>query len=138
MKNGKTILKTASDSIKQTLVKSDWWKYVQPEVRKRLNVIIENLGTIAVPFRDSFVHVFRFEHCRRLVEKQAVGRKIPGALFGKSLPEEVYQSGILPTKMLLGLNDWTAPNEADVQACMHIRPYGFFGKGLVDSALVMV
>lgn len=116
----KTILNAASESIKQTLVKANWWKFVQPEIRKRLNLILDNLGTIAIPFRDSFVQTFKFEHCRRLIEHEAVESGLPGALFGKTLPEEVYQSGILPTKMLLNLNDWIVPNEADVQACMHL------------------
>ena len=136
----KEILKAASGSIKQTLTTSTWWKYVQPDVEDGIHLVLDNLETIAIPFRDSFVHVFRFEHCRRMIEDKSVESKIPGALFGKELPEEVYQSGKLPVKMLLRLNDWIEPNEADVQACLHIitqidvfATLGAFGSNLNTS-----
>lgn len=107
-------------SIKKSLLKASWWKHVQPEVAEKLNFIIDNLKSLGPMFKDAFIASFKFAHARRVVVGTNVTPDMPGALFGRNMTEECYQSGIDGTKLLLELQDWTKPNDADVQACMHL------------------
>lgn len=107
-------------SIIKSLTKASWWKYVQPEVEKKLQFITDNIKTIGPSFKDAFIASFKFHHARRVIQGTSVNSDMPSALFGRTVTEECYQSGINGTKSLLQLDDWTRPNNADVQACMHI------------------
>lgn len=107
-------------TIKKSLTSTTWWQHVQPEVRKRLDFVIENLQPLGILFRDSFVSSFKYAHAFRVVNEVAINNDKPGALFGRNLTEECYHSGIHSTRLLLDIADWTQPNDADVQACMHI------------------
>lgn len=107
-------------SIKKSLLKADWWTHVQPEVAERLQFVIDNLNSLGPTFKDAFIASFKFAHARRVVSGTAISPDAPGALFGRNMTEECYQSGIDGTKLLLDLQDWTKPNDADVQACMYL------------------
>lgn len=107
------------DQLKQLLSRTQWWQYVQPEVKNALEFLIDNLETLGPFFRNAFVSAFQYEHAFRTCQKQVLTNQ-PGALFGKGMTEECYNSGILPTKALLHLDDWVSPNDADVQACMFL------------------
>lgn len=79
---------------------------------------MDNLSEMGVLFRDSFVALFKMEHQKRLLTNQAKPSSEPSPLFGESMPEECYHSGIYPTKVLLQLNEWVNPNDVDVNALM--------------------
>lgn len=104
----------------KTLESSAWWKYVQPEVSQQIHFIIEHISIVGVDFKNAFISAFKFQHAARVLKKQSVRADSPGALFGRAMTDECYQSGALPAKLLLGLDDWIRPNDADVQACMHL------------------
>ena len=107
-----------SDILLASYEQSDWWEYVQDDVRNSIQEIIHSIGVLGPLFRNAYIDSFRFEHSRRMLQGVTGDAKEHGPLFGKILPEEVYQSGIFPTKLLLNLNDWVEPNDADVRACM--------------------
>ncbi len=102
-------------SIISSMEQSPWWKYVQKEVKGELYKVISSLEKVGTRFRDAYTNSFQYFYAMRLSQgRSKVG--YPG-IFGK-ISEETYQSSILPTKMLLNLDDWNKPNDADVQACM--------------------
>jgi len=136
-------IESAIKTLRESLASADWWELVQDEVKERLDFVVLHLDTIGVDFRDAFVAVFKYEHLRRVLEKEAVPRKRPGALFGKIMPEESYRSGIEPTKTLLSLQDWVQPHDADVQACMYVcqqvdifETLGLFGSSKQRSSSI--
>jgi hypothetical protein len=106
----------ARQAIKKALKEVEWWKLVHDEVKKALHLIIEHIDTLGTPFRDSFRAACQLEAIRRVILQQS-GDDSPSIVFGSKLPEEKYQSSKAPVKLLLGLNDWFDPNEADVQSC---------------------
>lgn len=116
----KTALELASSTIKKSIMTTNWWKYVQSEVATQIEHIVDNLPALGLPFKESFIALFKLEHARRLLSNMALQSNIPSALFGTAMPEECYQSGTNPTRAALGLNDWTQPNDADVQSCMFL------------------
>lgn len=126
--------KATAKIIKKSLTSATWWQHVQPEIRDRLDFVIDNLLTLGILFRDAFVNSFKYTHASRLLKGTAIRSDKPGALFGRSMSEECYRSGMQCTQSILDLSDWTKPNDADVQACMYICQYvdgleqlGFFG-----------
>ena len=119
-KNLKLLFRHAKNAILKTLQGYPWWVYVQDETRKSLAFIIDNIQELGIPFRNSFVEIFKFEHTCRLLNKQAIPTDKPGILVGTQMSEEAYHSGILPTKILLKLDDWFQPNDSDVHACMSL------------------
>lgn len=105
-------------ALKESCCKAEWWKFVQEDVRESLLYIMDNISAVGIVFRQSFVSQFQFEHACRVVAKANKPFAEPTGLFGPKFPEEFYLSGIVPTKNLLKLDDWTEPNEADVYACV--------------------
>ena len=95
-----------------------WWDLVQEEVKQALNFIIDNVSWMGIPFRDAFIHLFSYEHCSRLLYDEALDPTDSSSFFGQIFPEECYQSGRLPVKIILKLDEWVEPNEADVRICM--------------------
>ncbi len=114
------IIKSAAKSIKNAFKNADWWKFVQDEVKNELFTIIDNVDVLGISFRDAFIAQFAYEHRVRMMNKDAFHHNVPGAVFGRGLSEECYHSGIGPTHALLRLDDWLQPNDADVQACVHL------------------
>lgn len=108
------------DSIRRALLKADWWIYVQEPVKKALFDLLDNFDQLAVPFKKAFIETFKFEHARRVCLGKNIRADQPSALFGANMTEECYQSAIPGTRTLLDLDDWVVPNDADVQACMHL------------------
>jgi hypothetical protein len=104
-------------SIKIALEKAAWWKFVQDEVKHSIYYIIEHIDKLGTDFRDAYLATFKYYHVHRIIKGESkTGQK---GVFGK-ISEEAYQSAIVPTKLLLNLDDWTMPNDADVQACMFL------------------
>lgn len=85
-----------------------------------MELIIDNIEVIGDLFQEAFVSHFKLAHAQRILEGITTEPAQPGVLFGRKMTEECYQSGINPTKACLQLEDWTKPNEADVQACMFL------------------
>lgn len=110
----------AIKSIKRTITTTTWWSYVHDEVKEAILDVIDNLSTLAIPFKEAFIAQFKLCHARRILRGINVPSKRPSALFGRSMTEECYQSGISATKNLLEMDDWFRPNDADVQACMFL------------------
>ena len=107
-------------AVKTSLKKAPYWKLVQDEAKKRLIVIADHFPILGPLFKDAFLASFKYEHALRMTIGKNIPATVPGILFGEEMSEECYQSGITPTKSLLGLDDWVHPNEADVQACIAI------------------
>ncbi len=99
---------------------ANWWPLVQDEVKERIEVLLNNLEILGPPFRDAFVSHFKYENLMRMIRSQSSKLNQPGALFGAAMSEECYQCGKKATKSILDLDDWTEPNEADVQCCLSI------------------
>lgn len=118
MSEGKIILLERSKlKIKELIEKSDWWKYIQDDAKKQIVYYVENIDIFGFFFKRTFRSLSNLEHTRRKQRKSNLNIKEAGILFGTLLPEEVYQSSKNATKIVLELNEWTEPNEADVQAC---------------------
>jgi len=112
-------LQTAK-TLRKILKQATWWNLVQDEVKKKVGFVLDNFDVLAPVFKDTFTNLFKYESMRRSLEKKSIHLGTPGVLFGSSMNEEVYQSGKIPTRVLLNLNDWVEPNEADVQVCFAI------------------
>jgi hypothetical protein len=108
------------NSIKLALISANWWNLVQQEVREQLDFIIDNIDELGSLFKESFIALFKYEHARRRILGTSVSLNQPGVLFGKKMSEECYQCSIDPAKSALQLQEWTEPNEADVQACIYL------------------
>lgn len=112
------ITKTAKGSIKNAFRTADWWPLVQKDCQRELFYIVDNLELLGQPFRDGFRAACRLEKHRRSLRGQNSDRS--GVLFGNRLTDDMYQSAIPATRLLLALDDWAKPNEADVQACRQL------------------
>jgi len=110
---------SVSSTIKKAFQKTEWWEFVQEEVKKKINEEIDYIITSGPAFRDAFVSGFTYEHNRRMRENIAVNASEPG-VFGMSLSNECYHSAISSAKSLLHLDEWTLPNDADIQACIYL------------------
>lgn len=124
---------TISFLIKKSLVDVGFWIYVQQEVKDSLVELIDNIDILGIEFKDAFVEGFKFEYLKRSLSNMNVKTDVPSAF--QEFPEESYQCGIIPTKLLLGLDDWVIPQDSDVWAvfliCEQIRVLqesGFFDK----------
>ena len=106
------------DEIRLTLEKYDWWEYVSDDAKNAIYLMVESIEYYGIPFRNSFTSMFKYENLKRKLKQINVSNKRPSALFGNQLSEEVYQSAKTPVKFLLGMEDWSVPNDADVNACI--------------------
>lgn len=111
-------LKQVIESLKQSYQATAWWKYLQPEVQCAIEKLMNNIEDMGILFRDAFVALFKIEHHKRALSNLSKPSSEPSPVFGISLPEECYLSGIYPTKILFNLNDWIVPNDIDVNAAM--------------------
>ena len=114
------LFKDAVKVIKRSLKKSQWWGLVQEGFKIKLELILDNLDTLGMPFKSAYIAAFKYHHICRLLSGKSFKATMPGVLFGAELTEETYQCAIEPTKSLLVMDDWTLPTEADVQACIFI------------------
>lgn len=105
------------NGLKNSLIKSEWWDYVQESTRTRLEFIIDNIASLGIPFRDTILAFFRFTHQSRLLKGIAIKSTKPSAL-NRTMSEECFQSSLPAVKAALDLNEWESPNDADVQACL--------------------
>lgn len=113
------LLNQSIKELRNSLHTAFWWSLVQSEVKERVGHIVDNLQILGPLYRDAFMAGYRFEYTRRAIEGRSIPKE-PGALFGKSLPEESFRCGVEPSKLVLNLSSWTEPNDADVQACLTI------------------
>jgi len=114
------VYSSAATDLRKALEEANWWSIVQDEVKEQLTFLLDNLGLLGPPFRQAFTSAFKFENMYRMLSKQANEVNHPSALFGPAMSDECYQSGKESLRTLLHLQDWTDPNEADVQACITI------------------
>lgn len=110
-------IKAVAKSLKRSYKNSQWWSFVQPEVRKYIEWILDNIEEVGGLFRDAFVALFRYEHMGRLKAGAAKPASEPSPMF-KNMPEECFQAGIYPTKVMLRMDEWAQPNDADIHALM--------------------
>jgi hypothetical protein len=104
--------------IKKSFLDTEWWEFVQPSVKNGLDFIIDNIDVLGLRFRDSFMSMFKYEHTKRLLQHEAFDSTVPGAFA--DFPEECYQSGMTPARVLLGLEEWVKPTDMDVLAAFHL------------------
>ena len=110
-------------ALKTEFKKADWWPEVQDDVRTRLEWVIDHIQQVGSFFSRTFMTLFRWEFERRRVEGKNMKNPMPGyltALLGMRISEEAFQCGALPTRAVLDLYDYVAPNDADVTACMFL------------------
>jgi len=111
------------NALKSEFKKADWWDETQPDVRTRLEWVIDHLDQIGVFFCRTFMCLFQWEFERRKIEGETVKNPMAGYLttiLGMRIPEESYQCGVLPTRSILNLYDYIEPNDSDVAACMFL------------------
>lgn len=94
-------------------------QHMQEEVQHKIDLLIDNISVVGIPFRDAFIDMFKYEHLCRMISGSSIKHDKPGP-FGRKLSEETYNCCINPVKALLHLNDWTEPNDSDVLACLQI------------------
>ncbi len=119
----KVVIQTVISSLKSEFKKADWWPEVQDDVRTRLEWIIDRIEQAGYFFSRTFMTLFRWEFERRQLEGKNVTNPMAGyltTLLGMRISEEAFQCGSLPTRAVLHLYDYTAPNDADVTACMFL------------------
>lgn len=116
----KRFFKDASKAIRISLEKAQWWGLVQDDIKLKIKLLLSNLDTLGMPFKEAYIAAFKYHHICRLLSGKSFKATMPGVLFGPELTEETYQCAIEPTKSLLIMADWTLPTEADVQACISI------------------
>jgi len=114
----KQIIDHAKSCLRTAFEKTSSWPLVQPEVKERLILIIDNIEILGPNYRDAFLSLFKYNHLLRATEKKAIS-STASALF-PAMSEETYQSSLAPVRALLNLNDWIQPNDADIQACMFL------------------
>ncbi len=114
------VISSTKKSMKNAYEATDWWKYTAKEVKKNLFFIVNHLETLGKPFRDLYRASAQFERARRQTAGATINPAQPTILFGPKLTEETYQCGKISTKVALSLEDWSNPNEADVQSCRHL------------------
>ena len=110
----------AAKTIRRLFKQSTWWSLVQDDVKKQVGFLLDNFDVLAPIFKDTFINLYRYESMKRSLEGKSLSVATPGVLFGPGMGEEVYQCGRMPTKVMLNLDDWVEPNEADVQVCFTI------------------
>jgi len=110
----------AAIDLRKALKNANWWSVVQNEIKEQLDLLLNNFGLLGPPFREALTSAFKYENMYRMLSKQANKMNHPSALFGPAMSDECYQSGKEALRTLLHLQDWTEPNEADVQACITI------------------
>lgn len=93
---------------------------MQTETKAKIEYIIDHLEDIGIIFREAYTSLFKLIHASRLLTGHAIKSDKYSPLFNGVLLEESYQSGIIPTRTSLGLDEWFLPNDADVQACMFL------------------
>jgi hypothetical protein len=109
--------------LKTEMMKIDWWDEVQEDVQTRLGWVIDHVTDIGPLFARSFMMLFRWEFDRRRIGGETIKNPYAGfvsTLMGMRISEEAYQCGILPTRSLLDLYDYVAPNDSDVAACLYL------------------
>ena len=112
-----------SESVRKEINKANWWPEVQEDVKTRLIWIINNISTIGITFTKAYSALFALENIRRKLDKISITHPIANYIasaLGMKISEESYQCGILPTRSVLDLYDYTYPNDADVTACMFL------------------
>jgi len=112
--------KESATALRLAFKNANWWPIVQDEVKERLDLLLNHFELLGPPFRDAFVAHFKYENMIRMLKGESEKLNKPGALFGAAMSDECYQCGKQAVKSLLDLNDWTDPNEADVQCCISI------------------
>lgn len=124
---------TIKDAITQVFQKFDWWKLVQEEVQKHVLYIVDNVKTLGIPFKNAYEALEKFELIKRNVMGRTISTEVPSMIFSHRLTEETYQSNVNVVKSVLHLQDWTMPNECDVEICRklleqitHLQAMGIF------------
>jgi len=107
-------------AIRSSYKETSWMKYARDEVKKKVDHLLDNLLLLGPSYKDSFITLFVHTNRLRFVKNETVNSRRPSVLFGTTLPEETYQSGIIATRVLFDLDDWFQPNEADVYLAMKL------------------
>ncbi len=111
------LLKSASEAIRRSFRSRHWWKFVQDDVKRSLDNIIENIGALGPAFKSVFRAFCAWEEIRLEATNQKIKQNQPTMLFRSKMTEVAFQSSLIPTRAILGLDDWAKANEADTYAC---------------------
>lgn len=93
---------------------TNWWKYVQDEVKSSIIEILKTVESDGILFKKAFSYSCHFYSNRE------TSPNTKSILFGNLLTEHQYKCALYPAKCLLNLEDWFRPNEADVYACLFL------------------
>lgn len=119
------LLSDSAKPLKKKIVKEEtWWEVVQEEVKREVEWVIDNLPRTYETFPNLLYWQFIWECDKRemrnqkpfLTYEQAIGN-----LDDPQMTDVSYHCGKEPVKAILGLQDWTMPNDADVYACLFLR-----------------
>lgn len=112
-----------STTLLSSLQKMQWWKSVQPEVKEQLRNIVSNIAQLGVKFASTYFALFQWQSLQRKIQGKEYNRHSSiniATMNSMAISEEMFQCGKLPTRVLLDLNDFILPNEADVTACVYL------------------
>ena len=110
------------NSIKQDIIKIEWFSEVQDDVKNSLDWIIDNIDEIGSYFSSTFMAIFRWEYERRSLKKQLTSPMagVLSVLLGMHISEEAFLCGKLPTRVMLDLYDYVEPTDSDVAICLYL------------------
>lgn len=110
------------NSIKQDIIKIEWFNEVQDDVKTSLDWIIDNIDEIGSYFSSTYMSIFRWEYERRSLKKQLTNPMagVLSVLLGMHISEEAFLCGKLPTRVMLDLYDYIEPTDADVAICLYL------------------
>lgn len=97
-----------SDLIKKT----EYWPMTQDEVKHSILHIIENIELLGLHFKNAYDSMSFIE--REYLPEHKKNDNSETLFFGKKMTEAQYSGSINTVKLLLNLQDWIKPNEADV------------------------
>lgn len=104
--------------ILQECESSLWWATATPTCQTEIQKIIESMDVVGPSYICGFLSIFSYEHLWRVLEKRDFNPTIHGAF--KNFHEEFYQCGLLPTRVMLRMDDWERPLDSDVLAAIHL------------------
>ena len=123
--------------IRQFFKEADWYSYVQEDVAKQIDWVIENLETVGSAYRQTFETIFDWMRQCRANAKPAPEAEsiIPPLLKEYMIAEPLFECGRMATKIALFLEEFTDPRDPDVKAAIHLcHQIGILeSKGLIPS-----
>lgn len=118
----KTALQMMMNQIREYFKSGDWYSYVQEDVAKRIEWVMQNVETVGSSFRQTFEVIFDWTRlCLANTKPDPQPESIvPPLLKDYMIAEPVFRCGRWATKIALDLEEFTDPRDPDVKAAIHL------------------